>query len=151
MRSHLTMLRLLLTASFLIAGTAHAESTFTERTAIAKQLVMMDSPRDALVNTSHNVKEHPMYGVVMERLDFNTINKEAAELMAANFNVEELNALMDFYQKPAGRSAAQKMSTYKKAIGIVVHDQMMAIIQDEMRKQQGAATGGVGFGGGIRR
>lgn len=135
---------LFLMLSFLLNATLSSptqaqskKSSFAERVAISKQLVLMDSPRDALTNTSHNVKEHPMYNVVMQNLDFSKINQDAAELMAANFNIEELNALLDFYQQPEGRSAAQKMSTYKKAIGLVVHDEMMKIIRAERQKQQG--------------
>jgi|GEM_PF-3519666 len=133
----------LLTTAILLMPQSHAEkkATFAERVAISKQLVLMDSPRDALLNTRHNVKEHPMYNTVMQNLDFTKINQDAAELMAANFNIEELNALLDFYQQPAGRSAAQKMGTYKNAIGLVVHDNMMQIIREEKRKQQGGGLG----------
>lgn len=142
------MMRFAVLMLLLLPIVGYSESTFRERVAISKQLILFDSPRDALENMHHSVKEHPMFSVVMENLDFNKINQDAAELMAANFTIEELEALMNFYQGEHGRSAAKKMGTYKKAIGITVHDEMMAIVKEEMKKQQGAASGG--FGGGRR-
>lgn len=142
--THFTLMKSLLTFMMaLLAGQALAQSFDLQTMSLARKAVMMNSPKEALLSGSSPLSSHPMFNQVVGRVDFNRVNEQAASLMVDVFSPEEIQALVDFLESPAGQRITMKMPGYQKLVGSMVQNEMKAAFEGYVLSQgANAARGG---------
>lgn len=125
MYTRITLLFCLLSSSIFAQ-----EDSLIERFALAQEAVALNNPKEVLLNSSHALKQHPMFHEIVAKVDFTAVELQAAEMMALEFTTEELQAMLDFQRSPAGKSITAKMPRYQRAIGAVVQASMKEAFQE---------------------
>jgi hypothetical protein len=125
-----------------LAAPARAVDSLTvdnaiQRLALARALVKLNPPRDAILESP--LAQQPMFNEVFATVDESKLNETAATLMAEQFNIDELRALFDFQNSPAGKAIALKMPGYNKILGATLQNYIGAAFQQYVAHQ---AAGG---------
>jgi hypothetical protein len=114
--------------------------------ALARQLVALNSPVDALKRPDNPFAAHPLFQQLVARLDMNAINEQAAQLMVQNLTTDEMRALLAFQSSPTGKSIMVKMPLYQQQVGAMIQNQLKAALDGYLAgaAAQGAQSPGVG-------
>ncbi|MDD9912546.1 MAG: hypothetical protein OXR68_02185 [Alphaproteobacteria bacterium] len=116
----------------LTAATAQAQQlTDAElKLGMALKTISLNSPQNQLLNPRSAQMQNPVTRQVLQNLDFQQINMDAAHIMASQFTMEELQTLIDFQTSPIGLSIHRKMSIFQHAVGGLVEEAMQQKFKD---------------------
>lgn len=125
---------LLFFASPAFAQDAKPPADIKECTALAKKFheirplgAQINLTLKAIADSMPENERVPFLESVMKVFNYKQVEDSSVKLMAETFTPAELKAMIDYYSKPEGKSAAAKMGKYQDSLS------------DEMRKAMDAA------------
>lgn len=115
-------------------ATLKAATRYVESQNIKKVLKDMFNSATQMMPESEAKEFHAKF---YERLNYKRIEQACILAAARNFNLEELEAMNEFFATPVGQSILKKQGQYSAEVGMVMQQEVMSTMGKLMRELKG--------------